>query len=147
MNLLTDRSVGMPERTRQNDSFRAWYDRNGTSYNVARQERYKVDPVIRARARLNAALYRKRVRDEGYVPPPRQGLFTSAGVAAVLKISTQTLRNWEGKGLIPHATHGGKRRRYTATQLKLLQWLLEVRDAVADARRVIVFEQWNTVDD
>lgn len=136
----------MTERTRQNDSFNAWYSRRKSSYNETRRERYQKDSDFRERARLQASQYRQRIRDENHVPERRQGLSTSTRVASLLKVSTQTLRNWEARGVIPKANHGGKHRLYTDSQVGLLESFFEIvrEDPKSYAEyHKIMFKIWN----
>lgn len=134
----------MTERARQRSSFNAWYDRNAASYNAERKRRYHEDPEIREEARLAAANYRKRVAEGGVeLPALRGGLYTSARVAALLGISTQTLRNWEARGMIPKPTLPGKHRLYTKRQVELLSALIaaETRSEFEIARTNL-FVEW-----
>lgn len=139
----------MIERTRQNDSFNAWYSRRKASYNEERRERYQQDSEFRERARLQAAKYRQRIRDDNHIPDRRQGLSTSTRVAALLKVSTQTLRNWEARGVIPKTTQGGKHRLYTDHQVGVLESFFEIIRADPssyEAYHTIIFNIWNKPD-
>lgn len=131
----------MTERSRQN-SFNDWYGRNATDFNARRRERYHSDPTIRVIARQRAAEYRQRASD--VVPEPRNGLNTSARVAAYLDISPQTLRNWSARYLIPKALYGTHHRLYTDHQMELLKAMVihpTNSDEFKDARRQ-VFKLW-----
>lgn len=129
-------------------SFNAWYSRNADDFNAKRRQRYHEDPTLRIKARTQAAAYRKAQAEAGTLPEQR-GLFnTSARVAALVGISTQTLRNWEARYLIPRATHGQAHRLYTPHQTSLLMAMAEVSDnpaQFAQARRA-VFMHWADLD-
>lgn len=135
------------ERSRQNSSFNSWYGRKSQEYNKDRRERYQTDPAFREKARLQAAAYRQRLRNENFpVPERRKGLNTSTRVAALLKVSTQTLRNWEAKGVIPKASNGGKHRLYTDHQVALLESFFEIIRAEPDsyeAYHTVIFNVWD----
>lgn len=119
----------MTESVRQRSSHASWYARHAEEHNARRQERYANDADVRQKARAQAARYRKKVAAEGLLPRLRDGLYTTARVAAILVVSAQTLRNWEAKGSIPKATNGGKQRLYTEHQVTLLAaWAQAERD-------------------
>jgi hypothetical protein len=67
----------------------------------------------------------------------------------VLRISAQTVRNWEARGMIPKPNHPGKHRLYSAEQVLLLLWLirlpLETEDEHVEFEhfRTLVFQRWN----
>jgi hypothetical protein len=135
------------QESNQRDSFRQWYNRNATAYNQERQRRYSSDPDARIAAQLRASEYRERVRN-GHVPKAKNGLYSTAFVALYLSVSTQTIRNWEAKGLIPKAIHGGKRRLYTWAQLLLLRnWRNAITNHIVPPSQVDavisqLHEQW-----
>lgn len=131
----------MPEGV--NSRFKNWYERHGAAFNAERRARYKNDPQLRRRAQEAATRYRTQTVLRGEEPERREGLWTTAGVAYQLGVSPQTLRNWEARGLIPKATHGGKHRLYSIQQVQLLasfhSWLMAKHDHLSD----YVFAHWN----
>lgn len=132
----------MTERSRQ-DSFNDWYARNAADFNAKRRERYHSDPQSRALARARAASYRERAYST--VPEQRDGMNTSARVASQLKISPQTLRNWEARLLIPKARYGNAHRLYTDHQINLLRSMVAHPTSspeFKDARRMM-FKFWD----
>lgn len=134
----------MAERSRQ-DSFNDWYARNATDFNAKRRLRYQENPEVRFNARVRAASYRQRALST--IPEQRDGLNTSARVASQLKISPQTLRNWESRYLIPKARYGNAHRLYTDRQIELLREMVAHptnSEEFKNARRA-VFKLWDVV--
>lgn len=130
---------------RARSSFNGWYDRNAEAYNAERRRRYQVDAEVREKARKAAAEYRRRVSGgTGELPALRNGLHTSARVAAALGVSTQTLRNWEARGLIPEPSISSKHRLYTEGQVNLLKKMVEASDSRAEfeVARTNLFVEW-----
>jgi DNA-binding transcriptional regulator YiaG len=126
------------------DSFRQWYGRNAETYNETRKERYANDPDFREAAIKQAARYREKAKAEGIVPEPRNGLYSSAAVAAFLGVSTQTLRNWEARGVIPKATFGKKQRQYTRTQMHLIRAVVQASTATVEEEKARMWAHWGS---
>jgi hypothetical protein len=128
-------------------TFNSWYIRHSAKYNKSRSKRYKTDAEFREKARANAAAYRESVKEKGIqIKKTPAGRYSSAVVAGLLDVSTQTLRNWELRGRIPVAVYGGKKREYTPAQLKLIRASVEAdRKGCPDAERVraVMFAQWD----
>lgn len=132
----------MADRSRH-DSFNDWYSRNAADFNARRRQRYHDNPEVRLIARTRAANYRERALST--VPEQRDGLNTSARVASQLKISPQTLRNWEARYLIPKARYGNTHRLYTDHQVELLRSMVAHptnSPEFKEARRA-VFQLWD----
>jgi DNA-binding transcriptional regulator YiaG len=137
------------ESTRQSKAFKAWYDSKGATYNEARRQKYHTDKERREKARLQAAEYRQSVKETGKLPELRRGLYTISHLAAVLRISMQTVRNWEAKGMIPKTNQPGKHRLYTPEQVRLLLQLLKLPLKTEDDQikfdhfHTLVFQRWD----
>ncbi len=138
--------MDIPMSDARRNSFNSWYERKGEEYNAQRRKRYQDNPELRAKARQQAAIYRQTIRNEDHGPyGMRDDFYTTTGVADILGISNQTLRNWESKHLIPKATYGDKHRLYSQDQVDLLVTMVNASgdsDNFNHARRIL-FSQWD----
>lgn len=117
--------------------YQKWYEANKDRRNAARRERYQRDGTYRARQVSAARDYRAGGRKADveattgpsavmYVAPGKEvALWTIGDIARTLGITTQTIRVWEIRGLLPAPTIDSGKRMYTKKQAKYITKLHE----------------------
>lgn len=134
------------KETTDKTSFVKWYEENSQTFNNRRRERYQADKSYREKARLRAAEYRARKREERRQNHQVQTRFlngvevpvlTISEVAAELKCSPERLRYLERKNWIPETVFGEYKRLYTKAQVGLIRQIIDAIDLDLDTQQAI----------
>lgn len=102
--------------------FQRWYRKNREAFNQERRERYAKDKKYRKRLQNQAKERREKLKVE------HPGVSTKEAAEQIGRTS-QTILEWERRGLIPEATiKVGNKRRYTDNQISLMGELSAVME-------------------
>ena len=130
--------------SKASDYFKSWYALNKERLSQKRKERYRNDPDYKAKVLQSASVSRKRVSNADAkkfvtVAGVDYEVHPIATVASRIKISRETLLNWEGCGLLPETPFrltGRAIRCYTDGMISVLGTVVESWNPSAEKKRI-----------
>src|SRR5512141_691822 len=107
--------------------YQAWYKKNRKRIAAERRERYRDDPVYRARKLQACKDWRQRNRPWLKREKTERDYLLISEFAEQVGCSPETLRNMERDKLLPRTTNGVARRRYHPSNVRLVLSLVGYR--------------------